>query len=649
MPGKIKPPTVAIPPRKSGYAHLPVEKLKRLLTPTKTEAAKSLHPIARGEVLPSEGKHTAPKPAFIKEPSQEDAKPLTINTTAGIKTINPAQLEAAIADFYRYLLGPHRVPKTRAFRSATGETHIVVSREIPEFIPFATLAYKTEDEPQTLCKVFLEGEVGSLAAANFLLEESDCHWNNFGFNKDGKLVRIDFDLSLASITRRKISSSYKTTDYTTITERDLDSLLNSQDFRPHHSMFRMARGTPKEHNFLDTPFGSMLLDAERGNTQFKIDKWKTLIKAALLSKTMIKNMFSAHIEDQDVVEALTDHLYNRFQTIKGTMLKMDSFQVFFRDHHQEIIKEIEKDIDEYNKLFEKKYFERQVVTENGDIETEFAPTVSKLQKDLLLKNLDYLIKTYHLVPTNTESILALSLRVRSAKSPKHRGFSAHEFYFIDECEQLINFSKSKEDLHTLATGLTEKIASLKQYLDTLSLHFEQQKTTLNQLEEEAETLDTDSAHRTPQLQANLQARKTISTTMHLIEKEFHRVNIFGSYLQKLAEKALAKRDAIKEELPDPEIQKRIDSLLKKLDLYLENKYSGASGTLEAFRQKISSSYKKQSEERTRLALHLKHMMLSSPKTHEAFDKRITSVAKGAEGDKQLTEILKEAVKSPRSK
>lgn len=633
--------------KEPGYGHLPSEKVKI----TDISDSRSLHNVRKGFVLPSPSKKHPPKPGFVKEDSLKKAErevPITIPTQVGTKKINSVQLEAAMADFYRYLLGPDRVPKTHVFQKESGDRYLLISREIEGYTSFRDYYdWSTAPEKFTAQRL-VQGGVASMQVANLVLEESDCHRGNFGFDKSGKVVRIDFDLSLGSISREKLGKPYNPANYTTLTQGDLENLFFPPTFHPYNSILHLHRDSTSEFIDSDTSLAMTLKEAEFSDEFFKLDKWRTLLKAAILSRENIEMIFSAHIKDKDIVEVLTDHLFARIQTIKQIIPQIEEFRSVFFRHHAKLAAQIENDIDEYNRSLSKKNFSKHIFIDPGDIELEYGTVATKIQKSQLLNNLQSLLKQYSLQENDPVSLKNMMLRTHHANihQRKYHGFTPDENYLLEEAKNLITNTQSKEDLEELGAGLINYAEELKKFCYELELSFEKHKARLIRYQELSDAL-TDTSELSAEQQ---EERKKVNEKLQgahkilmTLQNEYKRVMEFRNKLEEMGADAIIKSNEIKIEEPDYAIQERIQDLFIKLDEYIEKTRKGAAGLLKVLYAKVSGGYKKEQEQRLQLIEFLKHTLMSPPKTHEGLDKKIKAFTKAAQTDPQLAKLLEEAI------
>ena len=299
--------------------------------------------------------------------------------------------EAGVASFYRYLLGPGRAPKTRSIRDFG-----ILSNKIPGFTTFAD-AVDDQSNPchklTTSRNLALAG-IGSLLAANYLMQENDCHAKNFGFNDQGKLARIDFDHSLAPLNKfegyfietKVPNTTTKTGEknepqkyvferipengniedfeeyhqakavhfcFSKVTQKDLSNLILAEDFTPHHSPFLLGRGSRNQFENFDLGVGIANIEESLDNKEYQLDKWKVFLKASLLTKDMIENMLRPNTGDEELLIKLRDHIFDRFQQVTSYVLSNSSFQKTMEKYGNEMIEQTKKEINEYNEEFKK--------------------------------------------------------------------------------------------------------------------------------------------------------------------------------------------------------------------------------------------------------------------------------------------------------
>lgn len=108
------------------------------------------------------------------------------------------QVEAVVGDLYRLLLGD-RCPKVRTVIGENGKVKGAMSKELPGF---RTLSESCKKDGVPSNQYYAEAGLGSLLAACYILEENDLHSKNYGYDILKRLVKIDHDMSLHTITRR---------------------------------------------------------------------------------------------------------------------------------------------------------------------------------------------------------------------------------------------------------------------------------------------------------------------------------------------------------------------------------------------------------------------------------------------------------------
>lgn len=357
------------------------------------------------------------------------------------------ELEPAIADFYRYLLGPDRAPKTRTLKD-----YGVLSKEVTGgFTSFWDSLQGTGTDPSTIPTAKLvQGGFASLLAANYLMQENDCHSGNYGYNGMGQLSRIDFDQSLAPYTWGEDSKYYfsKADD-----EYDLLHLTNPKHFTPYNSPLLMGRLGKSPLNYLNTMFGKGLIHAERTDVNFKIDKWKTIMKAALLTEDMIKKILAAHMSDAVEIDRYAAHIYTRFQAIKKIMMNSEDFKQTFKVFGKKMVSEIEKEIDDYNMEFKIKYFERQIVASTEELEMIFGAHFSTQESEEILANLQKIADEIELKTTIVRNEEVIT--------------DHNSLLLIEECKKIIDVAKTQEELEKLNVVMKKTVYHINKHADNL--------------------------------------------------------------------------------------------------------------------------------------------------------------------------------------
>lgn len=255
-----------------------------------------------------------------------------------------AQIEAALGDFYRFLLGPDRAPKMRVVCEGTEDLG-VVSKMIPGFTSFRD---RVDAGWQPVAEELAQAGLGSLLAASWILQEKDLSLRNFGFNAEGKLVKIDNDKGLAVITKK---ICYPTKDTTQVEENlgkissgDMENLVTPAVYRPTNWLNQHAADSGS------IAIKKTLLAAET-HAAFSFDKWKTMVKASMLTPEMIRAIFSSHIENTDTVEVLTEYLSQRLKTIAAAMLTVEDCVSTIGRDYAKLTQVLDDEINLYNEEF----------------------------------------------------------------------------------------------------------------------------------------------------------------------------------------------------------------------------------------------------------------------------------------------------------
>lgn len=373
--------------RPLGYAQVAQKKVKVNVKDAQHGVAASQHIVQKGEAKNEAGEKI--ETGFVK-PFRSDQLIGIMTTAKGQAIYNRAQLEAAMCDFSRIALGPKRAPKSWAIKKENGEVESVISRAVEGFQSFEDTFDNTftpegerignyfsnvdEKEAVQIVEKLIEGKFFEAIATNYGVQEFDAHWGNIGFNAAGEVSVIDKDLAMASVAIDE-GMTYgdndkdivRHSDFSTVSVHDLENILDTKDYKPHHTPLVLARRTSAPRSLLNTAVGRKLLAAEKNDPRCLIQKYKVLLKQALLSKEMVRRTFAAHITDPDILETLTEKKYQHYQDIKQGLLASPEFRRVFQAHSKEICEAIVQELNEYNQEYRKDYFERQIVLDAADI------------------------------------------------------------------------------------------------------------------------------------------------------------------------------------------------------------------------------------------------------------------------------------------
>ncbi len=488
------------------------------------------------------------------------------------------EIEAASADIYRYLLGPHRAPKSRAVVGHAALSGVLSTEVTGGFTAFSDFIDKDlEGDPSRVSASDLSSRgFGSLLAANYLMQENDCHWGNFGFNGEGKLSRIDFDQSMAPVT----FPSHNAVDFLIAdSTHDLLHLTHPEDFKPYNSPLYLAQGKTTEFDFRNTPLGKDLAAIEDNDPSFQMDKWKTIVKAGLLSLDMIKKIFSAHLSEQADIDLYASLLYDRFQTIKNTMMKLPEFEAFFSRQGAEMIAEVEREVDEYNQEFNKKYAERKVVVVPRELEEHYREHFNPKEQLEIIEKLRKF----------SEEML-LKIDMDSFVVGKRRALQKKGNALLLSCREIMKSIADKETLEKMNGAISEVVDGLRRCASMVS----------------EESVELRSEHE------NL--LKIIDGFSVLQGEVVEKINASVSSTQ----------------AGDPVLSQRVARLIMQLERYIKETIAAYEGRADQ-------------KEKVRLATHLRSLLMhETPKSEESFHKHIDVFVKAAEQDDKLKSILEEA-------
>lgn len=253
-------------------------------------------------------------------------------------------IECAIAAYYRLFLGHERVPQTKAVykdRQRVG----LISSAIEGFVPF------TKYDDGSYRADLVSAGIMELLVASYIFEENDLHSNNFGFNKQGQMVRIDFNESLFSsgtseYVGKPTYGKVRTTevvpkDAFPITERDIRTFPCLTDASPRSWI---------GGNKLFAQQMSKIINSHPHSEQLK---WFNFLKAILLPRETIKNIPHAYIAKPPSAQKKADHTSARLAELTRTLINMPEFRDFILSQGDKAYDRLNKQFMVYNQYLKK--------------------------------------------------------------------------------------------------------------------------------------------------------------------------------------------------------------------------------------------------------------------------------------------------------
>lgn len=227
------------------------------------------------------------------------------------------QLEAFYSALYRILLGEGAAETYAVFED--GKCIGTASKVITGF---------TSAKQQSIEIHKHKAGLARMIAASYALEEDDLHKGNYGIDKKGRIVRLDFDMSGWSRTykvkgKRTVSQAgFLRTPRTRfeITERDVKSLPELHDANPFYwptSLFYYFDDSQDFRNLQD-------------DFEFNQHKYFTLLMFCLIPEAYIRKLAKWYIEPKfsDDRDLHVKGLIERQKNLRNTMLRMPGFQCF---------------------------------------------------------------------------------------------------------------------------------------------------------------------------------------------------------------------------------------------------------------------------------------------------------------------------------
>ncbi|CAM4453531.1 MAG: hypothetical protein LEGION0398_MBIBDBAK_00022 [Legionellaceae bacterium] len=437
------------------------------------------------------------KPEKEKTPEKKEKALPYATTIRYAKFYHPDDLqlnkpigEVCTAEFYRYLLGPDRVPKVRLIINEKKDIIGSYSTHIPEFQSFCDTKIIPSDRitKKPIVKDIpndrlIKAGMGSLMAASYAMGENDLHANNYGFNSERQLSRIDFDQNYTAFFQEKeyqfniLNKNTATPELFTFifsskpNAKDMENIFtpsptNSTYNNPHKYAiyFEKTNGSVKENPPADKEFG---LNNMAEHIDFRIDKWKTFIKLALLSQDDIGKMIKPHIPDDTAFNKYLKFIDNRFSQLKTELFNSVDFILILSQNKNAILHQIKTENELYNLSFNYKERKRQILNDPKIVEERFEAIYQKaltnfiIQYDTELTNLSSTINLSD--KENTLKILKAALDLlQQEKKPKEISIIA----IMENIDTYLNKNGSDLELEAIYKEAA-KILN-KQLLDTLN-------------------------------------------------------------------------------------------------------------------------------------------------------------------------------------
>lgn len=235
------------------------------------------------------------------------------------------EIEALSATYFQLLMGPDHVPDTESAYLLVDKRPIrigVISKTIEKFTP--AWRYRKDDQ-ETLIKA---GIVPALIFS-YVLEEDDMNDGNWGFDKKGKISRIDFGRCFWPLTCKYVN--FPPTRQTgnwflgiclspikafSITTYDLLNFPDIKDATPHRWWVN---------------------EEIKNNPAFCKEKWKYFLKAILLhDQTVLTEIAATYLGSEKAKNLYPQHFNDRLKDLKEKLIALPAFQDYLAAHPEDI-------------------------------------------------------------------------------------------------------------------------------------------------------------------------------------------------------------------------------------------------------------------------------------------------------------------------
>lgn len=246
-----------------------------------------------------------------------------------------AQIEAGMAALY-YLFGkPGSIPKIYAvYRAAQDDVPPQFFSSISaEFQGFQDLkSYFSDGVSEEKLTFLVDNGFPQLCALSYFFEEDDLHKKNIGI-ADGKVVRVDFDMSAYSIvgkpelrgSRSSFMDSNRFDEKFKVTAFDIENFPKLKDAKPYYfpTLHRMVASS----NGYSVQEVSLFQELSK-NLRFVNRAYLSFLKLMIVPDELFANLLSAHIGSVDRVAELRLHFLKKRSELREVLLKTDECRKF---------------------------------------------------------------------------------------------------------------------------------------------------------------------------------------------------------------------------------------------------------------------------------------------------------------------------------
>ena len=273
------------------------------------------------------------------------------------------QIEAGIAALYK-LIKPAHIPKVRGLYRKTPEKpepefFASVSKMLPDFMDLQSFIGSrfgvagNEAETQKTLHFLIRNGLPEVCALSYFFEEDDFHKGNVGVS-DGKVVRIDFDMSAYSIVSQSHLRGARAFSGATfpITMGDLSNFPVLSDATPSYWL--------TTHRMLSASHGYSADDVRifselKNDALFCHKSYLTFLKIILTPDDAIKTSLAAHISDPVELEKIQTHFIARKAQLKLQLMHCYKFQVWWKKVSLSELQSIFQELQEGNVLLKEKH------------------------------------------------------------------------------------------------------------------------------------------------------------------------------------------------------------------------------------------------------------------------------------------------------
>lgn len=272
-------------------------------------------------------------------------------------TKNP-QFEACACELHRFFMGVNRVPESFSVYKDSKRKGVAVT-EIENFVSFYEYIDIEENKnisPTKFINQVIELGLVPMLVAAYVFEEFDLHGNNWGFIVDHdnieEIVRIDFDLTLASFTGELHNLSlgpYKLGKHFINPKTAFPIHADDVDtfpFLKHMTPFNWVVERKKIGEKRDSQW--KYIKEIINHPKFEKLKWKYFLKAILMPMESLKTIIQQDIAATPTQTKLFNHLQNRISCLSKVLIKNKNFCRYLIQYGDEYLQDLLNEFKQYN-------------------------------------------------------------------------------------------------------------------------------------------------------------------------------------------------------------------------------------------------------------------------------------------------------------